>query len=110
MHMKKEELILFPFIRKMAKAKQENTKLDTPNFGTVQNPIEMMMEEHTTEGDRFRKIETLSINYTPPEDTCNTYLVTFALLNKFEQDLHMHIHLENNILFPRAIELEKQLS
>ena len=110
MHMKKEELILFPFIRKMAKAKQENTKLDTPNFGTVQNPIEMMMEEHTTEGDRFRKIETLSNNYTPPEDACNTYRVTFALLNEFEQDLHMHIHLENNILFPRAIELEKQLS
>lgn len=110
MHMKREELILFPFIKKMAKAKQENTKLDTPNFGTVENPIQMMMDEHTTEGDRFRKIEEISNNYTPPEDACNTYRVTFALLNEFEQDLHMHIHLENNILFPKAIELEKQLN
>ena len=110
MHMKKEELILFPFIKKMVKAKQENTKLDKPNFGTVENPIQMMMDEHTTEGDRFRKIEEISNNYTPPEDACNTYRVTFALLNEFEQDLHMHIHLENNILFPRAIELEKQLN
>ncbi len=109
MHMKKEELILFPFIKKMAKAQLENTKLDEPNFGSVQYPIEMMMEEHTTEGDRFRKIEALSNNYTPPKDACNTYSVTFALLKEFEQDLHMHIHLENNILFPKAIELEKQL-
>ena len=108
MHMKKEELILFPYIKKMVKAQQEDTKLDQPNFGTVQNPIQMMMDEHTTEGDRFRKIETLSNNYTPPEDACNTYRVTFALLNEFEQDLHLHIHLENNILFPGAIELEKK--
>ncbi|TSJ38962.1 iron-sulfur cluster repair di-iron protein [Fluviicola chungangensis] len=109
-HMKKEELVLFPFVRKMAKAKQENTILDTPHFGTVGNPIQMMMHEHTTEGERFRKIETLSNNYTPPQDACNTYRVTFALLKEFEQDLHLHIHLENNILFPKAIELEKQLT
>lgn len=108
-HMKKEELILFPFVRKMAKAKQENTKLEVPHFGTVENPIQMMMHEHTTEGERFRKIEELSNNYTPPLDACNTYRVTFALLKEFEQDLHLHIHLENNILFPKAIEFEKQL-
>ena len=110
MHMKKEELMIFPYIRKMAKAKQENTKVELPNFGSVKNPIQAMMDEHTTEGDRFRKIEELSNNYTAPEDGCNTYRVTFALLNEFEQDLHMHIHLENNILFPRAIELEKELN
>ncbi len=109
-HMKKEELVLFPFVRKMAKAKQENTVPDTPHFGTVENPIQMMMNEHTTEGERFRKIETLSNNYTPPQDACNTYRVTFALLKEFEQDLHLHIHLENNMLFPKAIELEKQLT
>jgi regulator of cell morphogenesis and NO signaling len=109
-HMKKEELILFPNVRKMVKAKQENSKLEEPPFGTVQNPIQMMMEEHSTEGERFRKIETLSNNYTPPEDACNTYRVTIALLKEFEQDLHLHIHLENNILFPKAIELEKELS
>jgi regulator of cell morphogenesis and NO signaling len=108
--MKKEELILFPFVRKMAKAKHSNTKLEKPHFGTIENPIQMMMNEHTTEGERFRKIEELSNNYTPPHDACNTYRVTFALLKEFEQDLHLHIHLENNILFPKAIELEKQLT
>lgn len=109
-HMKKEELVLFPFVRKMIKAKQENTKQEAPHFGTVENPIQMMMHEHNTEGERFRKIENLSNNYTPPEDACNTYRVTFALLKEFEADLHLHIHLENNILFPKAIELEKQLT
>jgi regulator of cell morphogenesis and NO signaling len=108
-HMKKEEFILFPYVRKMAKAKHEDIKLDAPHFGTVQNPIQMMMNEHTTEGERFRKIEELSNNYTPPQDACNTYRVTFALLNEFEQDLHLHIHLENNILFPKAIEIENEL-
>ncbi len=110
MHMKKEELVLFPFVRKMAKAKQDQVVLETPHFGTVENPIQMMMDEHTTEGDRFRKIEALSNNYTPPQDACNTYRVTFALLKEFEQDLHLHIHLENNILFPKAIDLEKQFA
>lgn len=108
-HMKKEEFILFPFIRKLSKASQENVLLDPPPFGTIQNPIAMMHQEHETEGDRFRKIEALSNNYTPPDDGCNTYRVTLALLHEFEQDLHQHIHLENNILFPKAIELEKEL-
>jgi regulator of cell morphogenesis and NO signaling len=110
MHMKKEELILFPFVRKLAQAKQEGSNVIAPPFGTVQNPIEAMMQEHTNEGDRFRKIEELSNNFTPPQEACNTYKVTFALLKEFEQDLHLHIHLENNILFPQAIELEKELS
>ena len=106
-HMKKEELILFPFVRKMVKAKQLDEQVTAPHFGTVHNPIQTMMNEHTNEGDRFRKIESLSNNYIPPQDACNTYRVTFALLKEFEQDLHLHIHLENNILFPKAIELEK---
>ena len=108
-HMKKEELILFPFIRKMVKVKQENSNVEAANFGTVKNPIQMMMDEHTVEGNRFRRIEELSNNYTPPQDACNTYRVSFALLKEFEQDLHLHIHLENNILFPKAIEIEKEL-
>jgi len=108
-HMKKEELILFPFIRKMTQAKMENIKVDAAHFGTVINPIQMMMDEHTVEGNRFRKIEELSNNYTPPQDACNTYRVSFSLLKEFEQDLHLHIHLENNILFPKAIEIEKKL-
>lgn len=107
-HMKKEELVLFPFIRKMVKAKPGGEKIGQPYFGTVQNPVQMMMHEHDAEGERFRKIVSLSDNYTPPADACGTYRVTFALLKEFEEDLHLHIHLENNILFPKAIELEKQ--
>ena len=109
MHMKKEELVLFPFIRKMVKAKESGEKAGQPHFGTVKNPVQMMMQEHDTEGERFRKISELSSNYTPPADACNTYRVTYALLNEFEDDLHQHIHLENNILFPKAVELEKEV-
>lgn len=107
MHMKKEELVLFPFIRKLVKAKEENVKIEKPNFNTLANPIEMMKHDHDEEGERFRKIAALSNNYTPPSDACNTYRVTYALLQEFENDLHLHIHLENNILFPESILLEK---
>ena len=107
-HMKKEELILFPFIKKMVKAKLENSAVQSPQFGTVENPIAMMMEEHDNEGSRFREIDALTNNYTPPADACNTYKVTYAMLQEFEKDLHLHIHLENNILFPEAIKLEQQ--
>jgi regulator of cell morphogenesis and NO signaling len=109
-HMKKEEFILFPFIRKMAKGKESDEQPDPPHFGTVKNPIHMMMQEHDNEGERFREISRLSYGYTPPEDACNTYRVTFTTLKEFEDDLHLHIHLENNILFPQAIEMEKQLA
>lgn len=105
-HMKKEELILFPFIKKMVKATISDELIEQPHFGTVNNPIAMMMAEHEAEGDRFVKIATLTNNYTPPADACNTYKVTFSMLNDFEQDLHKHIHLENNILFPKAAALE----
>ena len=109
-HMKKEELIIFPFIKRMVKAKMEGTSITSPQFVTVENPIEMMKHDHEAEGDRFRKIAELTNNYTPPADACNTYKVTFAMLEEFEKDLHLHIHLENNILFPEAIKLEKSLS
>lgn len=110
MHMKREELMLFPFIKKMVKVEQEKSTLQAPPFGTVQNPVKTMMYEHDTEGLRFQKISELSDNYTPPSDACNTYRVTFALLKEFEDDLHVHIHLENNLLFPKAIELENKLT
>lgn len=110
LHMKKEELILFPRIKKMANAQREKTRTDSPPFGTVGNPIAMMRHEHDTEGERFREISHLSNAYTPPKDACNTYRVTFGLLHEFETDLHRHIHLENNILFTKALELEKQLN
>ena len=110
MHMKKEELVLFPWVRKMVKARQQNEPLGKPHFGSVNNPISTMMQEHDNEGERFRKIAALSNQYTPPEDACNTYHVGFSLLREFEEDLHRHIHLENNILFPKAEALEKVMA
>ncbi|KAB1069675.1 iron-sulfur cluster repair di-iron protein [Tamlana haliotis] len=107
-HLKKEELILFPFVKKMVGATISQGAVEAPHFGTVENPIAMMMEEHDNEGVRFRKIAELTNNYNPPADACNTFRVTYAMLEEFEQDLHKHIHLENNILFPQAIKLEKQ--
>jgi regulator of cell morphogenesis and NO signaling len=109
-HMKKEELVLFPIIRKMVQAGEEGRKEVASPFGTVQNPIRMMMHEHDAEGERFRQIKELSDGYTIPEDACNTYKVAFASLHAFEEDLHLHIHLENNILFPKSIELEQSLA
>ncbi len=105
-HMKKEELMLFPFIRKMVQAKLAGNKDVAAPFGTVQNPIRMMMHEHDTEGSRFRKIKELSNHYNTPAGGCNTYKAAYAALQAFEDDLHLHIHLENNILFPQSIELE----
>lgn len=109
-HMKKEELILFPYVKKMMKATISHGSIEEPFFGTIKNPIASMMGEHDAEGERFRAISTLSNNYTPPNDACNTYQVTFAMLKEFEEDLHKHIHLENNILFPKAKALEKFFS
>ena len=108
--MKKEEQVLFPYIMSMVAVKEEIAPSFSASFGSVQNPISMMMQEHETEGQRFRKIKELSGNYMPPPDACNTYRVTYALLQEFEDDLHLHIHLENNILFPRSVEMEATLA
>ncbi len=106
-HMKKEELILFPFIKQMIEAKKNGEPLPVPRFGTVENPVAMMKHEHEAEGDRFVKIAELTNNYQFPDDACGTYQVTYRMLEDFQNDLHKHIHLENNILFPKAIALEK---
>ncbi|MGX5819232.1 iron-sulfur cluster repair di-iron protein [Chitinophaga lutea] len=106
MHMKKEELILFPYIRQMTAAQETGSKAAAPHFGAVGGPIAMMMHEHNQEGERFRQIQALSNDYRVPPDGCNTYRVTYALLKEFQDDLHLHIHLENNILFPKAADLE----
>ncbi len=109
-HMQKEELNLFPHIRSMIEANDRQEDMQPPMFGTVRNPIQVMMAEHDQEGVRFRKIRKLSNDYTPPSDACQTYRVTFAMLEEFEQDLHQHIHLENNILFPKSAELEESMN
>ncbi len=105
-HLKKEELILFPYIKQMIQAKNQGVKAPAPHFGTVNNPIAMMHEEHENAGDVFKEIAVLTNNYTPPEGACNTFKALYAKLEEFEKDLHQHIHLENNILFPKAINLE----
>lgn len=109
MHMKKEELILFPFINQREKAKLHGGAVPTPGFGTVANPIAMMEDDHDAEGERFRRIAELTNGYNTPPDGCTTYATAFAMLREFEEDLHRHIHLENNILFPRAKALEEEL-
>ena len=109
-HMKKEEFILFPYIKAMESARKNHFPLSPAHFGGIENPIAMMEEEHDTEGERFRKISALSNNYTPPSDACQTYKVAFAMLQEFENDLHTHIHLENNILFPESKEVFANLN
>jgi regulator of cell morphogenesis and NO signaling len=110
-HMIKEESVLFPAIKHMERLIASQKALDKPFFfGKVENPISVMRNEHETEGDRFAQIAALSNNYTPPEDACSTYKVSFAKLKEFEEDLHRHIHLENNILFHMAVEMEKELN
>lgn len=108
-HMIKEENILFPLIREMVDKKARGEKLTRPPFGSIENPIKAMQIEHDNEGVRFRRISELSNNYETPQDGCNTYRVTLNLLKEFEDDLHRHIHLENNILFPAAIEFERDI-
>ena len=103
-------MILFPFVKEMINATKSHENIGKPFFGTVKNPIAAMMDEHDNEGERYRIISDLTNNYTTPEDACNTYKVTYAMLKEFEDDLHKHIHLESNILFPKAKALEKFFS
>ncbi len=108
-HLPKEEQILFPFIKQLVQARNLNQPVEKPHFGTVENPVRMMEAEHESAGHNLEKIRELSNNYTLPEDACGSYKMLFSMLEEFESDLHIHIHLENNILFPKALELEKQL-
>ena len=110
MHMQKEELLLFPYVKNMEEAKKENKNLPSPPFGKVANPIAAMMAEHENEGERYERISELTNNYQVPADGCTTYEVTLKQLADFEKDLHRHIHLENNILFPKAEKLEKSFN
>jgi len=106
MHMQKEELILFPYIEAMETAANAGAVLEPPFFGTVRNPIHMMMKEHDAAGDLVRQIRKASGEYLAPADACTSYQALYQELREFEADLHQHVHLENNILFPRALELE----
>lgn len=106
-HMFKEEQVLFPYIIEMERSSLHNRPAPFAPFGTINNPVRMMMMEHDTAGDLLRELRLLSSNYTVPPDACISYQTLYQALEAFEQDLHEHIHLENNILFPRAIGLEE---
>ena len=109
-HMFKEEQILFPYIIAMAKAASRQRDVPFAPFGTVNNPIRMMMMEHDTAGDILREMRRLTSDYKVPADACISYQTLYQALENFEKDLHQHIHLENNVLFPKALELEDALS
>jgi len=108
-HLMKEERMLFPVILELTELEKTNSKMDVSPFGSIQNPINVMEREHVEAGDGFYRIRELSNNYNPPGEACTTYKVLYQELSEFEQDLHTHIHLENNILFPKAVELEIKL-
>jgi regulator of cell morphogenesis and NO signaling len=105
-HLGKEEMVLFPYIVNLERAQASGTCRPQGCFGTVANPIAMMTQEHDAAGTLLAEIRQLSTSFTPPEDACTTFHAFYDGLKEFEQDLHQHIHLENNILFPRAIEME----
>lgn len=109
-HLRKEELMLFPHIRQLVRISLSGGKLPQAKAGTAAAMIAQMEHEHDAEGERFRTISELTGDYTTPDDGCNTYRVTLSLLKEFEEDLHRHIHLENNILFPKSIALEESLT
>jgi len=106
-HMMKEEQILFPHIARFERAAQLRQPALAPVFGTVANPIRMMMDEHEDAGSLMALLRKLSDQYTPPASACPSYQGFYAGLKEFERDLHQHVHLENNILFPRALLLEQ---
>lgn len=108
-HMQKEEQVLFPLVKEMVATMKNGTKAATFHCGSVNNPIRVMVIEHENAGDTLKKIAELSNSYTPPEWACNTFKALYALLEEFEQDLHQHIHLENNILFPKAAKMEEEM-
>jgi regulator of cell morphogenesis and NO signaling len=108
-HMQKEEQILFPYIKKLVVDESAGNCADGACFGTVTGPISVMEQEHENAGVILKELFRLSNGYTPPEDACNTFRVLYGKLKEFEADLHRHIHLENNILFPKAIEMEQAI-
>ncbi len=106
MHLMKEETVLFPAIKDIEAAHAAARPPRPMPFGTVRNPIHMMEHEHDNAGEALRLMRSLTGDYTAPEGACPTFHALYRGLDALEQDLHVHIHLENNILFPRAAELE----
>lgn len=108
-HMIKEESILFPFIKQLDTNDSSAAFQQHHAFKSVESPIDMMEHEHEIVGRKMEEIRELSKNYTVPDDGCASYSFLFKSLDEFEKDLHIHVHLENNILFPKALAKEKTL-
>lgn len=108
-HMLKEEQILFPYIKQLVALKDSGSKSEKPYFGMIDNPIKMMESEHKTVLEKFDNLKILTNNFTVQEEFKETFGKLYAQLNNFNKDLHIHIHLENNILFPKSIALEKEM-
>ena len=109
-HMFKEEQVLFPHIVTMTKAADQNRPCPFAPFGTMKNPVRVMMREHDMAGQILREMRALTSDYEVPPDACISYRTLYEALQTLEKDLHQHIHLENNILFPKALDLENALS
>ena len=107
-HMIKEENVLFPYIKQLVASKNNGNPLPAKTFNTIQSPINMMEHEHEVAGNKLEQIRKLSNNFSLPEDACASYSYLYKTLEEFENDLHIHVHLENNILFPKALGLEKK--
>ena len=105
-HLMKEEQILFPYVLRMEESVIASEIAPPAMFGTVMSPIRMMMQEHDGTGDALRSLRSVTGDYSVPEDACISYQTLYQALQDFEKDLHQHIHLENNILFPRASAME----
>lgn len=108
-HMRKEEFVLFPFIKNLEMSEKRNLSVTVPPFATVQNPVRMMMTEHHAAGNFLREMHKITNNYNVPEAACPSFRALYFGLEELERDLHRHIHLENNILFPLAVELEQKV-
>ena len=108
-HMQKEEQMLFPYVKVLAAVVSTNLPVAEPPFKTVNNPVRMMMLEHDAAGDFLREIRSFSNDYALPDGACPSYTALYFGLEELEKDLHRHIHLENNVLFPQAIELEEKV-
>jgi len=109
LHLAKEEKILFPFIKELVHASASHTSITSAAFETVSTPTQMMETEHEQAGEDMAAIREATNNYELPADACTSYTILYKKLEEFENDLFIHVHLENNILFPKAIKLEKEL-
>ncbi len=106
-HLSKEEMMLFPYIVNLERSTARGGPQAAGCFGSVRNPIRVMMTEHDAAGSAMAEIRQLSNGFDPPAGACPTYRGFYQSLSEFERDLHQHVHLENNMLFPRAIKLEE---